>query len=583
MKKIVFAFGLIVAVVMTACTPETRNQMLGIPDDAILLSTENFIGNDTKASVSNTSVQWRSGDSVAFWNSSTKQTRLVTVNNGIAYIATSLSGSGVIRGYYSTGTTSGNKDNPNVIIPSEYECSIDAQGRQVIALPMVGRADAGSTAIQFKHLTAAVNVKLKNSTGRILYVDEVDVISEAYRLYENVSFAINLTVGDLGIGSNSGTTKNKVKVTFPAGDFIVPINSDDKVVQVPIRPIGDDYLTIKVYCHDGESNNYVYSYRPDSIVQALGRNEMLTAKVNLSTSGNMLAGNEVDLSTKNADFTANDGDILYGTPGKSLVCSIPENATVAIKGVNATSSKSLVLKAVGNNATILIEGSNVLYGTPAITVTTGNTLTIGGKGSLNVTAGYGAAAIGSNTSNVCGNIIINSGKITAVASGGNAAAIGCGSYYNCGAITINGGNITATGSNAAGIGSTNGLSDHTCGNITIAGGTVVANGGTGSAGIGTGNVRYSHCGNISISGGTVIATGNNGAAGIGTGACDNSLNSCGSITITSGVDSVNVIKGTGAFKSIGRGNETSTVGTVTVMGVEGEKTDNYTYRRPSSK
>ena len=42
MKKVFFAFSLIAAVAMTACIPETRNQMLGIPDDAILLSTENF-------------------------------------------------------------------------------------------------------------------------------------------------------------------------------------------------------------------------------------------------------------------------------------------------------------------------------------------------------------------------------------------------------------------------------------------------------------------------------------------------------------------------------------------------------------
>ena len=67
-------------------------------------------------------------------------------------------------------------------------------------------------------------------------------------------------------------------------------------------------------------------------------------------------------------------------------------------------------------------------------------------------------------------------------------------------------------------------------------------------------------GNISIEGGTIVATGGSSSAAIGTGASG----TCGTITISSSVISVTANKGSGATNSIGKGNDTSTCGTVTI-------------------
>jgi len=120
------------------------------------------------------------------------------------------------------------------------------------------------------------------------------------------------------------------------------------------------------------------------------------------------------------------------------------------------------------------------------------------------------------------------------------------------------GSLTATGGHAsAGIGSESG---GTCGNITICGGTVTAQGGDDAAGIGSG--YRGKCGNISISGGIVTATGGNSAAGIGSG----HYGLFSSITIGSGITLVKAIMGSEAQAPIGKGEEDSGSGVVTIDG-----------------
>ncbi len=246
------------------------------------------------------------------------------------------------------------------------------------------------------------------------------------------------------------------------------------------------------------------------------------------------------LSAIAADFTANNGDVLTGTPASNVKISIADGANVTLKNVNITN--------LGNNcdwaginclgdATLMLEGTNeVCAGKngsgysmyPGIYIAPDKTLTIQGDGTLTAYSGpnsFGVrgAGIGGGNNIACGNIVINSGNITA--TGGYYAA-GIGGYGSCGTITINGGTVTATSS-------------------------------SGGAGIG-GGVRGT-CGDITISGGTVTATGGSSAAGIGSGWQGN----CGNITITSGVTYVTATMGSGATNSIGAGDG-GTCGTVKI-------------------
>lgn len=96
---------------------------------------------------------------------------------------------------------------------------------------------------------------------------------------------------------------------------------------------------------------------------------------------------------------------------------------------------------------------------------------------IKTTGGDDGAAIGAGWNGTVGNIIINSGTITAT-GGSNGAGIGTGkgaTQNNDAGIIINGGNIIATGKTASsGIGNGNG---GTINNVTINGGTITAKGG----------------------------------------------------------------------------------------------------------
>ncbi len=275
-------------------------------------------------------------------------------------------------------------------------------------------------------------------------------------------------------------------------------------------------------------------------------------------------GATVDLSTKSVDYTAQNGETLTGTLASNVKISIADDATVILNNVTITGTNSNSYPWAGisceGDATIILSGTNTVKGFyenyPGIHVPTGKTLTINGTGSLTASSNGYSAGIGGGVNNSCGNIVINSGNITAT-GGVGAAGIG-GRNASCGNITISGGNITATGGeDGVGIGSGY---DSTCGNIEISGGTITATGGNYGAGIGSG--YRGTCGYITISGGTITATGSGSQGGAGIGSGTNG--SCGNINITSGVTQVTATKGSGA-NSIGAGPGGS-CGTVTIDG-----------------
>jgi hypothetical protein len=276
-----------------------------------------------------------------------------------------------------------------------------------------------------------------------------------------------------------------------------------------------------------ETEDGIYSFRKNSVTFEIGKYYEIKVKMAMQT---------INLSTRNADYEAKDGETLTGTLASNVKISIAAGATVTLKDVNITnlgvgfdwegitceSDATLVLE--GTNTVCAGRGSDGYNNYPGIWIAPGKTLTIQGDGTLtaysNADSPY-AAGIGGGYKIACGNIVINSGTITAT-GGWDAAGIGGGNSASCGNITINGGTVTATGGNyGAGIG-------------------------CGAAGENQGS-----CGNITISGGTVEATGGENAAGIGGGSTNGV---CGTITITKGVTSVTATKGANTPNSIGAGD-----------------------------
>lgn len=519
--KFALAAVILSGLAMTSCQKEEIGN--GLPENAIMLTTEGFHSdNNTKTSTSGTSVQWVGGESVLIGNS----TFTVLVAGGKAYVNGGDIPSGTIYGYYGyTNVKNNGSDTPTISVSDEYNCSYDGNGRQVIALPMVAYSATKGETIRFQHITAAINVKVKNEiSDATLVLDRVTVNSTAYKLWGDVKITHAVspaTAPTVPTQSGSGT----VTVNF-TDDPTIAYNAV-REVQVPILPIGNSgKITVTVYTHDpATSNEYTFSKEVDAVT--LARNAMLTAGCRISTeTGNVDMSHVVDLSDLTSSYEAKDGEVLTGTlqtgTYPSIKITIASGATVTLRDVVIDGSLSVSDWAgitCENNATIVLEGENSVtgFGTgsggdnwPGIYIASGKTLTIRGDGSLTATGAAYGAGIGGGYEIDCGNIVIESGSINAVGDFG--AGIGGGYGASCGNITISGGTINATAAYGAGIGSCEGdeYGESSCGNILITGGAVTATGGDGAAAIGSGTGSsyddepptsgHTSCGNITISG-----------------------------------------------------------------------------------
>ena len=593
-------------VLLTAC----QNEIIDVPIaeeiqeappvKTIMLTTEEFKSDapSTKTSVLDNSVQWVDKDYVYI----TDSRRWVTVSDGNAYIdATGLTAP--VHGYHGFASTTGgygpgggitnaNTTTPTLFAQSQYLARF-VDGRQVMPVPMAAYSETLEQSLTFKHLTAAIKVMLRNSTGSTLYVDEVVVKTNTHRINGNVT--LDLTDANLGMAayySSSSEADRKVKVCL-AEPLAIPDGNSSYSIQVPILPISGDALTIEVKCHTA-TNDYLYSktLSDASDLVTLARNEMLTARLDINPANPTVTSRTVvDLSGLTENYTASDGEILTGTLPKSgtpYKVNVAAGATVMLRDVSinkdgewneftvASSFLSAGINCQGD-ATLILEGTNYVKcldsSSPGIHIPTNCTLIIQGEGTLTAYPSYGAA-IGSGWKRAGGNIIIAGGNINAV-SNWSGAGIGAGQTA-CGNITITGGNVSVTGE-GTGIGSSSDVG--ACGNITITGGTITATAtkyDNSAIGAGYGNNGNASCGSIIITGGTVTATGHGTGAGIGCSRA-NANSTCGTITILDGT--VTATKGASATYSIG-GNP-SYCGTVTIGGVEGAITDSpYTWPAP---
>ena len=183
-------------------------------------------------------------------------------------------------------------------------------------------------------------------------------------------------------------------------------------------------------------------------------------------------------SVPNGALTLYDGQTLTGTGDKQTHVTIADGATVTLSGVNITSivnsstSHWAGITCLGD-ATIILNGENAVKGghrSAGIFVPQGKTLTIQGDGLLMAEGNSHSAGIGGGLNELCGDILIEGGTITAT-DGSHAAGIGGGQYGSCGNIVITGGSITvnlSTGSaSAIGCGGCSPSNPSSCGDITI--------------------------------------------------------------------------------------------------------------------
>lgn len=388
-----------------------KEEIDSIPEGAIKLTTEGFSNGDgSKTSVNGYTVEWVNGDKVTINN----EEYTVFVDGSTAYITPGegsepTAPSAPYYGYYSCGTVNEpSSTNPTVTVPASYSCSYDGSGRQVIALPMVSYQSSTASAIAFKHVTAAVNVTVKNSLGDDIVVDKVTVSSTSSKL--SGTMVLNLGNVDLGVARQNGS--GSVSVTLGG----VTLNNNATCeVQVPILPIGaSENLTITINVHKG-SNYYTYEHTA-SVPAALTRNKMLTARCDIN-----LSGHAAPTGAINGKFTINaSGNQVYFSQGNL-------QATTTDLGVNwtwafATNQWDYIGYATANNSingdgTVSTNGTVDLFGwVGASSIWTG-AAQYGISNSLedNNTDGYG---------NVADEALKSDWGTLAITNGGNTANSG---------------------------------------------------------------------------------------------------------------------------------------------------------------
>lgn len=247
-----------------------------------------------------------------------------------------------------------------------------------------------------------------------------------------------------------------------------------------------------------------------------------------TTQETKFTGSYVITQSNSSSYTTNMIDVKSG------------NHTITLNGVKAGDSEAAPFSLSKDvELTLFLTGENILgcnnSDKAKLHVPPGAILTIKGDGKLTTSSRIGAA-IGGNSGENCGIIIIESGTI-AISLWASGAGIGAGAGSptpNTGKIIINGGNIGWVSNDnsptGAFIGGGEGCDG---GNVTINGGHIKASCSVSGAAIGGG--KGGGAGEITITGGLVKAYGRHGSPVIGPGADYTDSGSGGTITISGGV------------------------------------------------
>lgn len=164
-------------------------------------------------------------------------------------------------------------DNPVVTLPAYYHYRTDDSGHQLLDLPMAAYSNSTTTPLQFKHLTGALYVTVKNTGATPRTLQSVTVKSNKYALNGMLRVALNTT--DLVTSTEGGESRRSVTLVF---DEEVTLDNNDSVrVMIPVRPVGsDNNFTIEVKSYaSGQQSSYLSSKtQPSGSDHSLARNEL---------------------------------------------------------------------------------------------------------------------------------------------------------------------------------------------------------------------------------------------------------------------------------------------------------------------
>lgn len=302
---------------LAACQKEETGTMT-----TINIMAEDFHGGDSKMgayiNASRVNFTWETGDEVRINDGVFAVTRsnanaTISAPEGQPFTAPirALSPASLYGGALTS-------DQVQVTLPDTYQWSTFTQRIgglnttcQKLNAPMAFYGDAnnlnysnGQQRIVFKNLCGALAVKITNTTGLPLDMEEIQVSSNRYKLSGNLSINFTNLEGLQPVSSSS----NSVTMRFDNEDLTLQAN-ESKVVLIPVLPVGNDNrFAIQVkYRNTGYSTMntdkhcYTYKRTQPSGSNALARSQFGYAPISAVTS----TGSEYSL-TKAYFFTDAD-------------------------------------------------------------------------------------------------------------------------------------------------------------------------------------------------------------------------------------------------------------------------------------
>lgn len=297
MKTLKTIVCLLVVLSFTACIKDNNG--------GLRLVAEGMGG--AKMAIDGGASMWATGDEV--WINGTEYNVLVDdqTGEGTASVTVGAPYHGI---YPASLLADGTEKNLNgttytLNIPSEYTYTT-VGGRQNLESPMVAFAADGQT-LFFKHVTAAINVEIKNyHYDYDIAIDEIKVSSNNFQLCGEKEVDINnVEAIEPAAGDNSNNT-----VTIRFSNPLTVQTGNTAVVQVPVLPVGsNNKFTVKVSVHRADQPAMSATLgRAQTAMHALSRAKMGYALFALGGPFTVNAnGEKVVFSKGNLQWSYNNG------------------------------------------------------------------------------------------------------------------------------------------------------------------------------------------------------------------------------------------------------------------------------------
>lgn len=350
---------LIFSILAIACQKENL-------DGKLIISAEKM-GSNAKVAMTGRTSEWVDGDCIRI----NDKTKTISVSDGLATIDNTTDAvSSPFRAVYPETLVAADADltasfTTSVTIPNEYDYVV-SDSKQIVGMPMAACAASGSE-LKFKHLTAAVAIKLTNGFGGSLTIDEIAVQSDVSQIcgtrtvdFTDESALTNQTANDADVTAE----QKKVRITFDdaVGRRLVMGNNETEYVVVPVLPVSSSNHFTVIVKATYNSKQYVFA-KTQTSGGALARNEMGYVPVAMS------AGNEdvVDyliettseynalvsnINGRVSGYTGNVRVTINGTLDFEGATVDPINlayASLTINGINNATIKNLTMNGNSNN------------------------------------------------------------------------------------------------------------------------------------------------------------------------------------------------------------------------------------------